>query len=227
MSTRARSSGTSRSSRTTDGGPVPPDSESTLLTWGLTGNIACGKSAIEALLRERGIPVIDADQVARDVVATGQPALEAIKARFGSEVFLADGSLDRAALGTIVFDDPERRRELESLTHPPIIAETLRRLAGLASAGHSFAVVSAALMVESGSYQSYAGLAVVTCAPDEQLRRLVQRDGLSADAAQARIDSQLGQDQKAARADVVLDNSGSRADLERQVQHWLDELKPK
>ncbi len=205
---------------------MPPDSESTLLTWGLTGNIACGKSAIEALLRERGIPVIDADQVARDVVAPGQPALAAIKACFGDEVILADGSLDRAALGAIVFEDPERRRELESLTHPPIIAETLRRLAGLASAGHRFAVVSAALMVESGSYQSYAGLAVVTCAPAEQLRRVVQRDGLSTAEAQARIDSQLGQDHKAALANVVFDNSGSHADLERQVERWLDKLKP-
>jgi dephospho-CoA kinase len=190
----------------------------------LTGNIACGKSAVEALLRERGIPVIDADQVARDVVAPGQPTLEAITARFGTELLQADGSLDRAALGGIVFADEAARRDLEALTHPPIIAETLRRVAGLAAAGHELAVVSAALMVESGSYAGYAGLLVVTCDQQVQLQRLTDRDSLSREDALARVDSQLSQQNKASYADAVIDNSGSPADLEWRVVQWLESL---
>jgi len=220
-STHARSSATSRNSKTTDDTPLP-DSEPTLLTWGLTGNIACGKSAVEALLRERGIPVIDADQVARDVVAPGQPTLEAIAARFGRELLQADGSLDRAALGAIVFADEAARRDLEALTHPPIIAETLRRVASLAAVGHELAVVSAALMVESGSYAGYAGLLVVTCDQQIQLQRLMNRDRLSREDALARVDSQLGQQEKASYADAVVDNSGSLADLELAVGQWLE-----
>lgn len=190
----------------------------------MTGNIACGKSAVEALLRERGIPVIDADQVARDVVAPGQPTLEAITARFGTELLQADGSLDRAALGGIVFADEAARRDLEALTHPPIIAETLRRVAGLAAAGHELAVVSAALMVESGSYAGYAGLLVVTCDQQVQLQRLTDRDSLSREDALARVDSQLSQQNKASYADAVIDNSGSPADLEWRVVQWLESL---
>ncbi len=195
-----------------------------MLTWGLTGNIACGKSAVEALLLERGIPVIDADQVSRDVVSPGQPALAAITERFGSAVLREDGSLNRPALGAIVFQDPQARRDLEAITHPPIIAETLRRLASLSTAGHKLAVVSAALMVESGSYKGYAGLLVVTCDEQLQLQRLMGRDELSESEARARIDSQLSQEKKAAIADCVIENSGSRLELESQVIAWLEGL---
>jgi len=196
-----------------------------VLTWGLTGNIACGKSAVEALLLERGIPVIDADQVSRDVVAPGQPTLTAISERFGSDVLGEDGSLNRPALGAIVFQDPQARRDLEAITHPPIIAETLRRLAALSTAGHELAVVSAALMVESGSYRGYAGLLVVTCDEQLQLQRLMARDELSESEARARINSQLSQQEKAAIADQVIDNSGSQLELESKVTTWLNGLR--
>ncbi len=195
-----------------------------MLTWGLTGNIACGKSAVEALLLERGIPVIDADQVSRDVVSPGQPALAAITERFGRVVLREDGSLNRPALGAIVFQDPQARGDLEAITHPPIIAETLRRLASLSTAGHKLAVVSAALMVESGSYKGYAGLLVVTCDEQLQLQRLMAREELSESEARARIDSQLSQQEKAAIADRVIDNSGNRLELESQVIAWLEGL---
>jgi len=195
-----------------------------LLTWGLTGNIACGKSAVEAFLRERGIPVIDADQVSRDVVAPGEATLAAISARFGNSVLRGDGSLNRAALGAIVFEDQKARRDLEAITHPPIIAETLRRVSALATAGHALAIVSAALMVESGSYKGYAGLLVVTCDERQQLKRLMARDGLDEQQARARIDSQLSQSEKAAVADFIIDNSGSPDELEAQVEAWLGGL---
>jgi dephospho-CoA kinase len=171
------------------------------------------------------LPVIDADQVSRDVVAPGEATLSAISARFGSAVLQGDGSLDRAALGAIVFEDQEARQDLEALIHPPIIAETMRRIAALAAAGHALAIVSAALMVESGSYKGYAGLLVVTCEEQEQLRRLMARDGLDERQARARIGSQLSQKEKAAVANVIIDNSGERDELEVQVEAWLATLK--
>ena len=162
--------------------------------------------------------------MSRDVVALGQATLAAISARFGDAVLQKDGSLNRPALGAIVFKDPHARRDLEAITHPPIIAETLRRVGDLATAGHEIAVVSAALMVESGSYQGYAGLLVVTCTERLQLQRLMARDGLPEREAQARVDSQLSQADKAALADCVIDNGGSLAALTTQVDTWLGSL---
>lgn len=186
--------------------------------WGLTGNIACGKSLVERLLRARGVPVIDADEVARDVVAPGRPALRAIQERFGDAVLRPDGALDRQALGAVVFADAAARRDLEAITHPRIFEGIAARLATLDA---PLAVVSAALMVESGSYRGYAGLAVVTCPEQTQRARLMARDGLDAAAAQARIDAQLPQADKAALADVVLDNAGPEDAMAPQVDAWL------
>jgi len=190
--------------------------------WGLTGNIACGKSAVERMLEGRGVPVIDADVVAREVVAAGSPGAAAVRDAFGDSVFAPDGALDRKALGAVVFADPAARERLEGITHPLIFARMGERLAELAAAGSETAVVSAALMVESGSYRNYAGLAVVTCPPEIQRARLLARDGSTPEAAQARIDSQLPQSEKAAKATVVLDNSGDLAGLQRQVDAWID-----
>ncbi|MBJ94465.1 MAG: dephospho-CoA kinase [Rickettsiales bacterium] len=194
-----------------------------LLTYGLTGNIACGKSAVESILREQGIPVIDADQVARDVVAPGQPTLTLISERFGQQILCQDGSLDRGKLGALVFADPSARKDLEAITHPAIISETLQRLQQLEQKGECLAVVSAALMVESGSYRAYAGLLLVTCDVEQQLQRLMTRDGLSQQAASARIDSQMDPASKAELADRTFDNSGPIGALEPQVLSWLAE----
>ena len=195
-----------------------------MLVWGLTGNIACGKSAVEAVLRSRSIPVIDADHIAREVVAPGQPALFEICQAFGDNVLLADGQLDREALGSIVFGDSDARRQLEAITHPRIIGLTLERLAQLESQGHALAVVSAALMVESGSYRNYAGRAVVICPQPLQLARLMNRDGLSEAHALARMESQRAQEDKASLADVVFDNGGTLDELQQAVERWLEEL---
>ncbi len=192
--------------------------------WGLTGNIACGKSAVERLLRDAGLPVIDADVVAREVVEPGQPALVAIEQRFGPSVIGREGRLDRPALGRIVFSDPQARKALEAITHPAIGAAIAQQVMGFAAQGHEHIVVSAALMVESGSYRNYAGLLVVTCPPDEQLRRLLARDELTEAEARARIDSQMPQEEKAAHADCVIDNGGDREATARQVQGWLATL---
>lgn len=189
--------------------------------WGLTGNIACGKGLVEGLLRDRGVPVIDADVVAREVVQPDEPALAEIAEAFGEGVIDGDGGLDRAALGSVVFSDPEARRRLEAITHPRIAAAIAQRLGALAQEGNDVAVVSAALMVESGSWRRYAGLAVVTCPEDEQLERLMARDGSTEEQARARIDSQMPQADKTALATVIIDNSGRRSQTEQQVESWF------
>jgi dephospho-CoA kinase len=185
--------------------------------WGLTGNIACGKSAVEAMLREAGLPVIDMDRVARDVVEPGRPALHDIRAAFGDEVLHPDGWLDREALGRVIFADAGARKRLEAITHPRIFEQTAAELADLERTGQASAVVSAALMVESGNHVAYHGLAVVTCPEDVQLRRLLARDGADRERALARIRSQLPQADKAALADFVIDNGGAPEATRRQV----------
>ena len=192
--------------------------------WGLTGNIACGKSAVEGFLREADVPVIDADQVARTIVEPGSPALAEIAQTFGPGVLDDQGRLNRPALGQLVFSDAEARKSLEAITHPRIHTHITEQLAELAKADTPLAVVSAALMVESGSYRLYEGMIVVTCPEDEQLRRLKARDGFDEVDARARIASQMSQTEKAALADVVVDNGGSLLKTEQQVKSWLSSL---
>ena len=192
-----------------------------MIVWGLTGNIACGKSTVEGMLREASVAVIDADQVARDVVAPGEPALGEIVERFGEHVLHDDGSLDRPALGAIVFADPSARAALEAITHPRIHQRTFELLTDLSAQGVPLAVVSAALMIESGSSKNYAGLLVVTCPEEAQLQRLRSRDDFSEADALARIRSQMPQAEKAAQADHVIDNSGNIEATRAQLETWL------
>jgi len=192
--------------------------------WGLTGNIACGKSAVEDFLRRSGVPVIDADQVAREVVQPGEPALQEITELFGPGILDEQGSLNRPALGTIIFADPAARKQLEAITHPRIHARTTELLSRLAQDETPLALVSAALMVEAGSHTLYEGVIVVTCPEDLQQQRLMDRDGFSADEAQARLNSQMPQAAKASLADVVIDNGGTVEATEAQVQSWLGSL---
>jgi len=190
--------------------------------WGLTGNIACGKSAVEEYLRHQGVPVIDADHVARQIVEPGQPALDVIVEAFGAEILDEDARLNRPALAAIVFTDPSARRRLEAITHPRIHERTAELLSALAQAGTKFAVVSAALMIEAGSYRLYEGLVVVTCPKEIQMQRLMARDGFTKEQALARTNSQMAQQEKTALADVVIDNGGTIEATHTQVQSWLD-----
>ena len=193
-----------------------------LAVWGLTGNIACGKSLVERILEEQGVPVVDTDRVAREIVEPGEPALAEIDARFPGVV--KDGRLDRAALGAVVFADPAARKDLEAITHPRIFARTAEHVMRHAAAGHTLVVVSAALMVETGSYRNYAGLLVVTCPPETQLERLLARDGFTEEDARRRIAAQMPQGEKAAHADTVIDNGGTPEETRSQVLAWLEGL---
>jgi dephospho-CoA kinase len=184
---------------------------------GLTGGIASGKSTVSDMLRALGAHVIDADQVARDVVAPGTPALAEIQARFGSEVLQPDGALDRKKLGAIVFADAGARRELERITHPRIAAATQQEIARLSAAGVDPVIYDAALIVENRLYTWMQGLIVVSVPPETQVARLMIRDDIDEAAAQARIAAQLPLADKVAVATYVIDNGGTRAETEAQV----------
>ena len=191
---------------------------------GLTGGIACGKSTVAAQLAELGVPIVDADALAREVVAPGTPGLAAIVERFGSDVLLADGSLDRKKLGEQVFSDPEARRALNAITHPRIAAAGLEKLRALADHPAPYRLYEAALLVENGMATAFAALVVVTVDEATQLARLMARDGSTADEARARIASQLPLAEKVEVADHVIDNSGAPEATRAQVRALHDAL---
>ena len=192
--------------------------------YGLTGNIGSGKSTVARLLRERGVPVVDADQVARDLVLPGQPALAEIASRFPG-VVAPDGRLDRKALGARVFADEAERKALNEILHPRIAAESGSRLAALAEEGRELAIYEAALIVENGLDALFDGLVVVTAPEDDQVRRVAARDGLAEAETRARIAAQLPAKEKAARGDFVIDNGSGLEALAAQVDRVLGALR--
>lgn len=184
---------------------------------GLTGGIATGKSTVGRRLAELGLPVIDADQVAREVVEPGQPALDALVAAMGEDILDTEGRLDRAAMRARIASDPDAKKQLEAVTHPAILSTILTRLQARAAAGDEVAVVEAALMVETGSYRNYPVLLVVTCDPADQLARLMARDGMDEDGARRLIATQLPLADKEAVATHVIRNDGTREELLAKV----------
>ena len=184
---------------------------------GLTGGIASGKSTVAAMLAELGVPVVDADALAREVVAPGTPGLAAIVTRFGESMLLADGSLDRKKLGELVFSDTEARGALNAITHPRIAAAGMEKLRTLADHPAPYRLYEAALLVENGLAKAFAALVVVTVDEATQLARLRARDGSSLEEARARIASQLPLATKVAAADYVIDNSGSATETRARV----------
>ena len=191
--------------------------------WGLTGNIGAGKSTVARLLAARGVPVIDADQIAREVVQPGRPALGEIAARW-PQVIAPDGSLDRKALAARVFADAHERDELNHIVHPRIAEEVSARMGALAGAGHPVAVYEAALIVENGLDRGLDGLIVVTAPPESQIARLRLRDGMTEEEARARIAAQLPAAEKVRKATFVIENAGSERDLEAQVDRLFREM---
>jgi dephospho-CoA kinase len=187
-------------------------------TFGLTGGVGCGKSTVARLLRERhGIPVVDADEIAREVVAPGTPGLAAIVDAFGPEVLDGSGALDRARMRARVMADADARRRLEAITHPRIFEAMGARLQALAAEGHPVVGVEAALMVETGSWRMYDDLVVVTCTPDTQVRRVVARDGVDEAQARAVLAAQLATAEKERVATYVVHNDGATDALITQV----------
>lgn len=176
--------------------------------FGLTGGFASGKSAVTAHWIERGLPVIDADQLSRDVVEPGTPGLAAVLDAFGREVLGADGRLDRLRLAGLVFNQPERRKQLEALLHPLIQSKMQRDADALTRAGEPLACYSAPVLLEGGGRDRFKPLVVVTASEEQQLARGMARDGLDEAAVKARLRAQMPLADKVAIADYVIDNSG-------------------
>ena len=185
---------------------------------GLTGGIGSGKSAAAALFRERNVLVIDADQVARDVVEPGSPALAAIAERHGQQILLADGALDRARLREIVFADDSERHWLEQLTHPLIGELMFARLHGPGEAGEApYRMLESPLLFETEQKMLTHRTLLVDIPTELQIERAAARDNSSAGQIAAIIEAQMPRNEKLALADDVIDNSGSLAELEQQV----------
>lgn len=196
-----------------------------MLKVGLTGSIAVGKSFVLEVLREMGARVIDADSIAREVVARGSEGLTAVVNEFGKEVVNPEGGLDRTKLGSIIFTDEAKRLKLNSILHPFIIArqdEIMKEWER--ETPEAIAVVDAALMIESGSYKRFDKLIVVHCRPEIQLERLMKREGLSREAAQQRTLSQMPQSEKIKYADFLIDTSEGFEDTRKQATALWQQL---
>lgn len=189
----------------------------------LTGGIATGKSTVLRRLTAAGIPAIDADVLARQVVAPGTPGFDAVVATFGPQVVDAAGDLDRRALGARVFADPAARARLEAIIHPAVYQAISAWFASLPG-DTRVAVADIPLLFETGRAREFDVVVVVACAREEQVRRVIARDGVTRDEAEARIAAQWPIERKVAAAHHVIWTTGTFADTERQVDDLLKQL---
>lgn len=196
-----------------------------MLLIGLTGGIGSGKSSVSARLATRGAAVIDADAIVREVQVAGGPVFAAMVERFGDAIVAADGTLDRQAVADVVFTDPDALADLNAIVHPAVGAEIARRLEQEVTMDH-VVVLDVPLLVESGR-SDLAGLIVVDVDPDIAVARLVEHRGFREDDARARIARQASREDRLARADVVIDNSGDLGALDAEVARawaWIESL---
>ena len=196
-----------------------------MLTIALTGGIATGKSHVLARCATLGMPTIDADRLAHEVVRRHTPAWTDLRTRFGDGVFAPDGELDRPRLAAQVFADPAARRDLEAIIHPRVyqaIREWLDALA--ASDTHAAAMADIPLLCETGHHRDFDWVVVVACSPEQQVRRIVARDGLTEADARQRLAAQWPIADKVALADAVIWTEGSLADTDEQTDRLFAEL---
>ncbi|HTQ02633.1 MAG TPA: dephospho-CoA kinase [Polyangiaceae bacterium] len=189
--------------------------------FGLTGGLASGKSVVAARFVRRGLPVVNADQLAREVVVPGSDGLAAVVAAFGPAVLGEGGALDRKALGKRVFSDPEARRRLEAITHPRIQAAKRARMAELERLGEPLACYEVPLLVEVGLTEELRPVVVVAATEAHQIERAMRRDGMSEADARARLNAQLPLARKIAVADFVIRNDGSLGAAESEADRVL------
>src|SRR2546421_33577 len=197
-----------------------------MLRVGLTGSIGVGKSFVSSVFAELGCHVLDADKTARDVVAVGSPALRAVVEAFGERILKPDGTLDRARLGAMVFEDEKKRLLLNSILHPFIIAAQDEQLQKWESEdARGIAIVDAALMIESGGYKRFDKLIVVYCNTEVQLERLMARNQITREEAMSRIRAQMPQGEKKRYADFLIDTSKGFDDTRRQTEEVYKKLR--
>lgn len=192
---------------------------------GITGGIATGKSTVARMLAARGAVVVNADDLAREVMAPGSEILQRLTREFGPGILHTDGGLNRRALGDIVFRDGNARRLLNAITHPAIGKLAVRRIQEWQAKGASLIVYESPLLFEAGAEHRVDKVLVVITSRKEQWRRLLKRPGMTPKRAAAMIDSHMNQEQKAARGDFVLETSGTLEELEKQVETLLAKLK--
>ncbi len=189
-----------------------------LIVAGLTGGIASGKSTVAGMLEAVGARIVDADRIAREVVQPGRKALAAVRKRFGQGVVKPDGALDRERLGQLVFHDPALRRDLEQIVHPFVFRQMAAELKQLAAAHPgSVVILDIPLLIESGLHKVLPFTVLVHVPERVQRERLIRRDGISEAEARARIRAQMPIDAKRAHADLIIDNTGTRAATRRQA----------
>ena len=195
-----------------------------MLWIGLTGGIASGKSTVSALLRARGFAVVDADHLARLAIAPGSPGFNELTREFGTEVLNPDGTLDRKKLGALVFANPSRLAKLESIIHPRVRALATEKRAALEASGARAAFYDVPLLFEKKMEQLFDRVVVVSCRPETQLKRLLERDRLKPHEAEQRLRAQLPMSEKTSRADLIVENEGTLEDLERAVERLITDL---
>ncbi len=198
---------------------------SEMKVFGLTGGIASGKSTVSRLWAKWGVPIVDADLISRQVMVPGTPAYTAIIECFGLGVLSPDGTLDRKALGNVVFNDKKKRALLNSIVHPRIAAKTMSLFSEMKQRGETFACYDAPLLIESGQAGTFKPLVVVTVPLDVQLDRIMSRDGIDEHAAKARIAAQMTQTAKVKHADVIINNDDDLSMLMFRSREALDKVK--
>ena len=189
----------------------------------LTGGIATGKSHVLAAFASRGIPTIDADLLAHAVVAAGTPAAQAIERRFGRDVIESDGEINRRKLGAVVFNDTSARRDLEAIVHPAVYS-AIRRWFDMLPAGTPLAVADIPLLYETGHDSDFDVVVVAACEPQEQIRRVMSRDGLTEAEAQSRVGAQLPIAEKIGRADHIVWTTGTQTETSASVGDVINRL---
>jgi dephospho-CoA kinase len=194
------------------------------MVLGLTGGIASGKSTVAQIFRELGAQVVSADELAREVVRPGSVTLQEIVGRFGPGVLDEAGNLDRRMMAERIFTSAGERAALNRITHPAIARLAARRFREIEREGARLIVYDAPLLFEAGAEGQVDAVLVVTVGPDQQLKRLMARNALSRSEAMARIASQMSQQEKAARADFLIDNSGSVEETRQQVKALMARL---
>ena len=196
-----------------------------MITFGLTGGIACGKSAVTKTFLANGIPMVDADIVARQVVLPGSTGLTMIVETFGSSFLLDDGTLNRPSLASLVFNDKKAMMELNHIMSPIIEIESKNQIGLFHYEGHPIVGYDAALIIEQGNAKNYRPLIVVSCPEDTQLARLMSRNSLTREEAMARIASQMPTAQKITFADYVVDTSGTIENSIAQTELIISNLR--
>ena len=192
--------------------------------YGLTGGIGAGKSTVAGMFQESGIPVVLADDVGREVASKGSDGLAEIVRSFGPDVLDGNGELDRRKLGTLIFNDPDRRRELEGILHPRVRDQSRELFSQLEQAGNKIVVYESALLYETQRHTEMRGVILVTASEEQLIARVRSRDGSEEEAVRQRIKAQMDEEEKRGLADYIVENNGDLQALRREVDSLIEQL---